>query len=111
MNIFVAKLNSSTTSEVLQPHFEKYGEVSSVQVVYDKMTGESRCFAFVEMPNDDQAQEAIASLNETIVDNKQIVVKKSEPREGGGDRRSSGPNRGGRDRRGSGGGYGRNDRY
>jgi RNA recognition motif-containing protein len=113
MNIFVARLNPSTTSEVLQSHFEKIGGVSSVKVVFDKMTGESRCFAFVEMPNDDQAQEAITSLNDTIVDSKQIVVKKADPREGGADRRTVGGfskgdrNRGGgHDRNGRGGGYG-----
>jgi RNA recognition motif-containing protein len=106
MNIFVAKLDFQTTSEDLQSLFEQFGTVDSAKVVFDKETGRSRGFAFVEMPNDDEAQEAINNLNETNVDGRTIVVKKAEPREGGGGggSRGGGGGRGGFSRGGGGGG-------
>ena len=99
MNIFVAKLDFQTTSEDLQSLFEQFGEVDSAKVIFDKETGRSRGFAFVEMPNDEEAMEAISSLDGTNLDGRTIAVKKAEPREaGGGDRRGGGGggfNRGG----------------
>ncbi|MTI39643.1 RNA recognition motif domain-containing protein [Fulvivirga lutimaris] len=80
MNIFVAKLNFRTTSEQLQAHFETYGEVSSAKVIFDKVTQRSKGFGFVEMPDDNAAQEAIEGLNETEFDGRTIVVKKANPR-------------------------------
>lgn len=108
MNIFVAKLDFQTTSEDLQSLFEQFGEVESAKVIFDKETGRSRGFAFVEMPNDEEGNEAINSLNGTTVDGRVIVVKKAEPRPagggGGGDRRGGG---GGGFNRGGGGGFNR----
>ncbi|MDX1941685.1 MAG: RNA-binding protein [Saprospiraceae bacterium] len=107
MNIFVAKLNFDTQSDDLREVFEAYGEVDSAKVIMDHFTGKSKGFAFVEMPNDDEAQKAIDDLNETELDGNTIVVKKAEPREnrGGG----GGFNRGGGNR-GGGGGYGGGNR-
>ena len=79
MNIFVAKLSSSTTSEDLRSLFEDYGEVSSASVITDRATGYSKKFGFVEMKNDDEANKAINELNECEYDNSQIVVKKARP--------------------------------
>ena len=107
MNIFVAKLDFQTTSEDLQSLFEQFGTVDTAKVVFDKETGRSRGFAFVEMPNDDEANEAINNLNDTTVDGRTIVVKKAEPREGGGGGRSGGGRSGGGGfSRGGGGGGG-----
>lgn len=114
MNIFVAKLDYSTDEYTIRELFEEFGEVSSVNVIMDKFTGKSKGFGFVEMPNDDEARNAINELNETEVDGRTIVVKKAVPREerggnggGGGGRRGGGGgggyNRGG----GGGGGYNR----
>jgi RNA recognition motif-containing protein len=106
MNIFVAKLNFDTTEDTLREVFEAYGEVSSASVITDKFSGKSKGYGFIEMPNDDEAQNAIKELNESELDGRTIVVKKAEPREsrgGGGDRR--GGFGGGGGRRG-GGGYG-----
>ena len=89
MNIFVAKLNYETQSEDLREVFEKYGEVSSANVITDKFTGRSKGFGFVEMPEDSAAQQAIEELNDTELDGRTIVVKKAEPR------RERGNNRGG----------------
>jgi cold-inducible RNA-binding protein len=102
MNIFVAKLDYQTTSEDLQSLFEQFGEVDSAKVIFDKETGKSRGFAFVEMPNDEEGLEAISSLDGTNLDGRTIAVKKAEPREAGG-----GGSRGGGFNRGGGGGFNR----
>ncbi|MDP4709992.1 MAG: RNA-binding protein [Saprospiraceae bacterium] len=89
MNIFVAKLSWGTQSDDLREAFEEYGEVSSANVVMDKMTGRSKGFGFVEMPNDDEALAAIRELNESELDGRTIVVKKAEPRKENNTRRPS----------------------
>ncbi len=90
MKLFVAKLSYDTMENDLRSAFEAYGEVDSVNVVMDREQGRSKGFAFVEMPNDDQAREAIEALNETELDGRTIVVKEAEDRP-----RSSGPRPGG----------------
>ncbi|MEQ8927658.1 MAG: RNA-binding protein [Fulvivirga sp.] len=80
MNIFVAKLNFKTTNEQLQAHFEAFGEVSSAKIIFDKETGRSKGFGFVEMPDDAAAKEAINQLNETEFDGRTIAVKVANPR-------------------------------
>ncbi len=131
MNLFVARLSSSTTGDDLQELFSAHGEVASAKVIFDRETGNSKGFGFVEMPNEEEANAAIAALNETEVDGKEIVVKEANPPQerprgggggynrgggggynrGGGDRRGGGGfNRGGGDRRGGGGGGYNNDR-
>ncbi len=104
MNIFVTKLSYSTTEDQLRTLFEGYGTVDSVNVIFDKLENRSKGFAFVEMPDDEEAQAAIDDLNEKEFDGRVIVVKKAEPRApggGGGGYRGGG---GGRDRGGYGGG-------
>jgi RNA recognition motif-containing protein len=87
MNIFIAKLSANTTSEDLRTLFSEYGEVTSANVIFDKMTGRSKRFGFVEMKNDEEANRAIDELNEAEYDHSQIVVKKARPAgEGGGSR-------------------------
>lgn len=80
MNIFVAKINFKTRKEDLQAAFAKYGEVASVKLVRDKETGRSKGYGFVDMPNDEEAQNAIAALNETELDGRVIVVKPANPK-------------------------------
>jgi RNA recognition motif-containing protein len=109
MNLFVAKLSTSTTGDDLQELFSAYGEVASAKVIFDRETGNSKGFGFVEMPNDEEANAAIAALNDSEVDGKQIVVKEANPpserpRGGGGFNRGGG---GGFNRGGGGGGYNR----
>jgi RNA recognition motif-containing protein len=96
MNIFVAKLNFSTTSDGLRAAFEQYGDVKSASVIIDKMTNKSKGFGFVEMEDDSEAQSAINALNDSDLDGRNIVVSKAQPRE---DRNNGG---------GGGGGYNRN---
>ncbi|MFW5851682.1 MAG: RNA recognition motif domain-containing protein [Bacteroidota bacterium] len=89
MNIFIAKLSSHTTSDDLANLFSQYGEVSSAKIIMDRETGNSKCFGFVEMSDDDSGQSAIDALDNTDFQEKTIVVKKANPRES----RSGGYNR------------------
>ena len=94
MNIFVAKLNFDTQEDDLRDAFEEFGVVDSVKIIMDKFTSRSKGFGFVEMPNDEEAQAAIADLDDQEFDGRTIVVKKAEPRENRGN--GGGGYRGGR---------------
>ncbi|MBX2877342.1 MAG: RNA-binding protein [Saprospiraceae bacterium] len=95
MNIFVAKLNFDTHEEDLRAAFEEFGEVASAKIIFDKFTGKSTGFGFVEMDDDEPARSAIDALNDSDLDGRTIVVKKAEPREnrGGGGRGRGGGGR------------------
>ncbi len=80
MNIFVARLNFKTKKETLQEVFSKFGEVASAKIIKDKETGRSKGYGFVEMPNDEEAKKAIAALNETVLEERTIIVKPSNPK-------------------------------
>ncbi|MBV6430341.1 MAG: hypothetical protein IANPNBLG_00451 [Bryobacteraceae bacterium] len=84
--------------------FEAYGVVDRVSVITDRETGRSRGFAFVEMPDDQEADRAISSLNGSQVGGRALNVNEARPKgEGGGGRSAGGyGNRGGR---GGGGGF------
>jgi len=99
MNIFVAKLNFDTQESDLQDAFSQYGEIESVKIIMDKFTGRSKGFGFVEMPNDEEAMNAINELNDAEVDGRTIVVKKAEPRENRSNNRGGGGGGGGYNRR------------
>ncbi len=83
MNIYVGNLSYGVTDEALQGAFESFGEVTSARVMKDKYTGQSRGFAFVEMPDQSQAQTAIRSLNGKELQGKEISVSEARPRTGG----------------------------
>ena len=80
MNIFVARLNFKTRREDLEAAFAKFGPVTSAKIVKDRDTGRSKGFGFVEMANDEDANKAIAALNETDLDGRTIVVKPANPK-------------------------------
>ncbi len=96
MNIYVGNLAYSITEDDLREAFAAYGEISSVSLITDKFSGESKGFGFVEMPNNSEADAAIKGLNETPMKGRNVKVNQAKPR---GDR----PPRGG----GGGGGGGR----
>ncbi|MBN1295672.1 RNA-binding protein [bacterium] len=103
MNIYVGNLSYTTSEDSLQNAFSEFGTVSSVRIVTDRATGRSKGFAFVEMPEDDEAQTAIDALNGAEVDGRMLRVNPARPKtEGGG----GGPRGGGRGRGGFGGGGG-----
>ena len=85
MNIYVGNLSWNLKDQDLSNLFASHGEVVSAKIVTDKFTNRSKGFGFVEMANDEQAQAAIAALNGTEVDGRNIVVNESRPKpEGGG---------------------------
>ena len=79
MKIFVAKLAFKTTAEDLRALFEQFGEVESCKVIMDHETGRSKCYGFVEMPNDNEAYKAIVETDETVFMGNELQVKKSRP--------------------------------
>ena len=80
MNIFVAKINFKTKQEDLESAFSQFGEVTSCKIIRDKQTGRSKGYGFVEMPNDTEAKNAIAALDEKEFDGKVIAVKPANPK-------------------------------
>ncbi|GAA4747632.1 RNA recognition motif domain-containing protein [Flavisolibacter ginsenosidimutans] len=83
MNIYVGNLSWGLKDQDLADLFAPYGEVASAKIVMDKFTQRSKGFGFVDMPNDEQAQAAIAQLNGSEVDGRNLVVNESRPKEGG----------------------------
>lgn len=81
MNIYVGNLSYDTASEDLREAFAKHGRVDEARVAEDKHTGRSRGFGFVEMPNNAEAQAAIAALNGTSLQGRTINVNEARPRE------------------------------
>jgi len=78
MKLLVRNLDRSTTETELHTMFESYGTVQSCSLVKDKTTGNSKGFAFIEMPKQGEAKAAMISLNGKIVGGNKIRVKKSE---------------------------------
>ena len=81
MNIYISNLSFQITDEDLKDLFSEYGEVTSAKVITDKFTGDSRGFGFVEMPSDEQANKAIAELDKSKWDNRNINVSVAKPKE------------------------------
>ncbi len=101
MNIYVGNLSFDTTEDQLRQTFEGYGAVSSVNIIKDKYTGESRGFAFVEMSSQDEAMAAISGLNSQELNGRTLNVNEARPRtdRGGGRGGDRGGSRGGGGRR------------
>src|ERR1700750_2276518 len=78
MKIFVAGLPYDLFDDELVEIFEKFGTIASAKVAIDKETGKSRGFAFVDMPNDDEAKDAIENLNDISLGKKPLVVKQAD---------------------------------
>ena len=80
MNIFVANLNYKVQDNALKSLFEEFGDVQSAKIIFDRQTGRSKGFGFVEMPNEEEALAAIEELDGTDFEGKAIAVKKAKPR-------------------------------
>jgi RNA recognition motif-containing protein len=85
MKLFVAGLPYDLYDEELVEIFEKFGTIASAKVALDKETGKSRGFAFVDMPNEQEAREAMEHLNDISLGKKPLVIKEADERQGGGD--------------------------
>jgi len=107
MNIYVGNLSSDVTGDDLRQAFEAFGKVESANVIMDKFSGESKGFAFIEMPSKEEAAAAITGMNGKDLKGKALNVNEARPRvdrpRGGG---YGGGGGGGRGPRGGGGGYG-----
>lgn len=92
MNIYVGNLSYDTTDDELLSAFADFGEVASAVVIKDKLSGNSRGFGFVEMPQKTEAQSAIQGLNGQDLNGRKLMVNEARPREerpqfgGGGNR-------------------------
>ncbi len=109
MNIYVGNLSWSMTDDDLSNLFSQYGTVTSAKILKEKNTGRSKGFGFVEMEDDEAAKTAIATLNESEVQGRKLIVNESQPRPeggGGGYKKSGGGGYGGGGGRSGGGGGG-----
>jgi len=116
-NVFVGNMNFQTTEAELRALFEPFGQVTRVHIAMDRETGRARGFAFVEMPNDEEAAKAMSSLDGKEVGGRALKVNEARPKtaSGGGGPRGSGGGGFDRDRdrdrnRGGSGGRGGNSR-
>lgn len=118
MNIYVGNMNFNLSNEDLFNLFAQFGQVTSAKIINDRETGRSKGFGFVEMENDEEALKAIASLNESEVQGRKLIVNEARPQDksgggGGFKKRSFGGGGGGYNKggggynKGGGGGYNR----
>jgi len=70
-----------TTNESLKAAFDAHGQVDSATIITDRQSGRSKGFGFVEMPDSEEAQAAIAGLNGKELDGREIKVNEAKPRE------------------------------
>ena len=80
MEIYVGNLAYATTDDTLKAAFAAHGEVTAVRVVTDRMTGRSKGFGFVTMPDAAQAQAAIDALNGHELDGRTVRVNELQPK-------------------------------
>ncbi len=79
--LYVGSLPFSTTSAQLEEIFTQAGKVSSLNLITDRFSGQSKGFAFVEMSSDEESNEAIKKLNNFEIDGRKIVVNEARPQE------------------------------
>ncbi len=87
MNIYVGNLNYNLSEDELREIFEEFGEVNSAKIIIDKYSGRSKGFGFVEMSDDEEANSAIAALNDKEIQGRNMKV--NQARERSDDRRRS----------------------
>jgi RNA recognition motif-containing protein len=81
MNIYVGNLPRNVSESELKETFQTYGEVATASIIKDKYSGESRGFGFVEMPNREEAEKAIAALNGQELKGRPLTVNEARPRQ------------------------------
>jgi RNA recognition motif-containing protein len=81
MNIYVSNLSFHTTDEDLKSLFQEFGEVSSAKVITDKVSGHSRGFGFVEMPEDTAAKQAMQELEGKEIEGRSLSVSVARQKE------------------------------
>jgi RNA recognition motif-containing protein len=112
MNIYVSNISYTATDEALQEAFAVHGTVESARIIRDRLSGRSRGFGFVEMPNEEEGRKAVEALGGTDLMGRAISVREARPKEEGsanGENKGNGqngPGQGGQ----NGGGRNRNNR-
>jgi RNA recognition motif-containing protein len=96
MKIYVGNLSFQSTESEVQELFSNYGTVDQVTLINDRETGRPRGFGFVEMSNDNEAQEAVSALDGQEFGGRTLKVNEARPREGGGGGGGRGRGGGGR---------------
>jgi len=110
MNLYVGNLSYRLTEDELREAFEEFGQVSSCTIIKDRVTGESKGFGFLEMPERSEAEAAISGLNGRDLKGRKLNVNEARPRENrpaGGGGGGGGMGGGRRENRGGMGGGGR----
>ena len=88
--LYIGNLAFAATEDDVREAFGVHGSVGSVQIITDRDTGQSRGFGFVEMDDDDAAEQAIAAINGSDIAGRNVIVNEARPRpsrDGGGGRR------------------------
>jgi len=80
LKLFIKNIDGSINEAQLEFLFSKFGEVSNTKIVYDRITWESKGFAFLEMENDEDAKKAIEALNGKELKGKALIVQEAEER-------------------------------
>ncbi len=95
MNMYVGNVSREVTEEELRQEFAAFGQVTTVSIIKDRYSGQSRGFAFVEMASKEESQQAITSLNGKKLRDRQITVTEARPRQdtGGGFSKDDRPRR------------------
>jgi RNA recognition motif-containing protein len=92
--LYVGNMSYDTTEDTLRALFDGVGQVESVNIITDRMSGRSKGFGFVEMATEEEAQAAISQLNGATLDDRQINVAEARPQRPRSDRRGGGERRG-----------------
>ena len=80
MNVYVGNLSYDLSEDDLKTAFEEYGEVSSAKIIFDRYSGRSKGFGFVEMSSDDEAKAAIEALAGKELGGRTMVVNQARPK-------------------------------
>ena len=84
MNIYVGNLSFDTTEDQIRQAFEAFGEVTTINIIKDKYSGEPKGFGFVEMSGKDESMAAISGLNDQELNGRTLNVNEAKPRPQGG---------------------------
>jgi RNA recognition motif-containing protein len=77
--LFVGSISFDSTEDSLKQKFEEIGPVVSAKIIFDRFSGRSKGFGFVEMENEEDAAKAIEELNGSMLDGREIVVNEAKP--------------------------------
>jgi RNA recognition motif-containing protein len=80
MNIYVGNLSFQLTEEELEAAFKAFGEVTSVNIIRDRFSGQSKGFGFVEMAVQAEAERAVRELDGSELKGRNIKVNEAKPR-------------------------------